>query len=224
MAILLVEDDGKLAAALTEALRSEGMAINHVARGSEALHVAKTEPPEVIILDLGLPDMDGLDVLRTLRALLPELPVLLLTARSSVSDKVAGLDRGADDYLAKPLEMEELLARLRALRRRVNSAATGMITMGRVQLDTANHSAFADGEPSGHKLGPPSRQLSRPSPWTGACRPAASHAAISGTTAKIRAPGRRGKPAGLTSWTRATAPHSRQDRCTGPRDRTSPLT
>ena len=147
MSLLLVEDDSELAAALTEALRSEGLAINHVSRGADALHVARTEPPDVMILDLGLPDMDGLDVLRELRTFEPELPVLLLTARNTVSDKVTGLDHGADDYLAKPFEMAELLARLRALRRRVNPGASGTITIGRVQLNTADHATLLDGEP-----------------------------------------------------------------------------
>ena len=117
MAILLVEDDTELAAGLGKALRNEGLAINHVASGADALHVIDTETPDIVILDLGLPDMDGLEVLNRLRSSQPDLPVLLLTARASIGDKVAGLDSGADDYLAKPFEMEELLARLRALGR-----------------------------------------------------------------------------------------------------------
>ena len=121
MSILLVEDDASLAAGLTEALRSEGFAINHVNTGNDALHVISTEPPDVVILDLGLPDIDGLEVLKQLRIEHAEMPVLLLTARDSLSDKVAGLDSGADDYLAKPFEMDELLARLRALSRRVST-------------------------------------------------------------------------------------------------------
>ena len=99
-----------------------------MANGKAALHVIATEPPEIVILDLGLPDMDGLDVLRELRTLQPELPVLLLTARNTVTDKVAGLDSGADDYLAKPFEMDELLARLRALGRRVGTATSSAIS------------------------------------------------------------------------------------------------
>lgn len=139
MSILFVEDDTELAAGLTEALRKEGLTINHVANGTAALHVIATEPPEIVILDLGLPDMDGLAVLRELRTLQPELPVLLLTARNAVTDKVAGLDSGADDYLAKPFEMDELLARLRALSRRVGTATSSAISVGPVVLDSARN-------------------------------------------------------------------------------------
>lgn len=145
MSLLLVEDDTQLAAGLSEALRHEGLALNHVATGEDALHVVATEPPDLVILDLGLPDLDGLEVLRRLRKLQPTLPVLLLTARNSVTDKVAGLDHGADDYLAKPFEMPELLARLRALGRRVSSATSNLIEIGCVTLDTSNHIASVSG-------------------------------------------------------------------------------
>jgi DNA-binding response OmpR family regulator len=135
MSILLVEDNADLAANLVAALRKEKFTVNHVANGKDALHVISTEPPDIVILDLGLPDMDGLDVLKQLRVRQPDLPVLLLTARSSVSDKVAGLDGGADDYLAKPFEILELLARLRVLSRRNGTANSQVIVVGTVSLD-----------------------------------------------------------------------------------------
>ncbi len=137
MSILLVEDDADLAAGLLQALRKEGLTINHVATGRDALHVVKTEPPSLIVLDLGLPDMDGLQVLQGVRREHADLPVLLLTARDTLDDKISGLDSGADDYLAKPFEMPELLARLRALGRRVNTAKTNLIEIGNVCFDTA---------------------------------------------------------------------------------------
>lgn len=147
MSILLVEDDIELAAGLTKALRGEGLVINHVSNGKDALHVLATESHDVVILDLGLPDMDGLEVLNQLRAGQPDLPVLLLTARASLSDKVAGLDLGADDYLAKPFELPELLARLRALGRRVNTAASHVITIADVSLDTSRQTVSVAGDP-----------------------------------------------------------------------------
>lgn len=137
MSILLVEDDSELAADLMEALRKEGFAINHVGNGTDALHVVATDKPDIVILDLGLPDLDGLDVLGQLRRRQPVLPVLLLTARDSLNDKISGLDSGADDYLAKPFEMAELLARLRALGRRINSVGSNVISIGEVTIDTA---------------------------------------------------------------------------------------
>jgi DNA-binding response OmpR family regulator len=133
---------------LLEALRKEGLVINHVGTGKEALHVIQAETPEIIILDLGLPDMDGLSVLRKLRSQHRELPVLLLTARDSLGDKVAGLDSGADDYLPKPFDMAELLARLRALGRRINTATTNVITIGNVSLDTSSQAVTLQGEPA----------------------------------------------------------------------------
>lgn len=145
--MLLVEDDAALAAGLCEALRKEGFAINRVATGGEALHVVATEPPDIVILDLGLPDMDGLTVLRKLRRTHADLPVLLLTARDSVGDKVAGLDSGADDYLAKPFDMPELLARLRALNRRVSTATANIVAIGPVQIDITTQAVLVSGQP-----------------------------------------------------------------------------
>jgi DNA-binding response OmpR family regulator len=146
MSILLVEDDVALAAGLRQALRAEGFAVNHVATGGDALHVIATEVPEIVILDLGLPDMDGLSVLKRLRAANADLPVLLLTARNTSGDKVAGLDSGADDYLAKPFDMPELLARLRAISRRISATGTNLIEVGDVSLDTASMKVRVNGQ------------------------------------------------------------------------------
>lgn len=146
MSILLVEDDTELAAALARALRSEGLSVNCVAKGADALHAVATEPPEIVILDLGLPDMDGLEVLRQIRVSAPQMQVLVLTARSGSGDKVAGLDSGADDYLAKPFDMPELLARLRALTRRKGTAGSNVISVGDVELDIASQQVSLSGE------------------------------------------------------------------------------
>lgn len=136
MQILLVEDDRPLALGLQKALQIQGYAVNHVENGNAALYVIATEMPDILVLDVGLPDISGLDVLKKLRKTETALPVLLLTARDSTDDKVAGLDSGADDYLAKPFEMSELLARLRVLERRLTSTKTSTINIGKVCLDT----------------------------------------------------------------------------------------
>ena len=137
MQILIVEDDRPLASGLQTALRKQGYAVNHVENGKDCLHVIATEVPDIVILDLGLPDMDGLKVLQQIRHQLDSLPVILLTARDSIDDKVTGLDCGADDYLAKPFEMTELLARLRVLERRLSTVKSTLIPLGDVTLDTA---------------------------------------------------------------------------------------
>lgn len=137
MRLLLVEDDTSLAAGLSLALRNKGFAVNHVARGDHALLAVQTDPPDLIILDLGLPDMDGLDVLRQLRNTNRTIPVLILTARDTISEKVAGLDLGADDYLAKPFDIDELDARLRAMSRRLGSATGSILTAGDLSLNLA---------------------------------------------------------------------------------------
>ena len=141
MQILLVEDDRLLAKGLRKALQQQGYAINHVETGKAALHVIAVDTPDIVVLDLGLPDMDGISVLKQLRVQHQSLPVLLLTARSDIEDKITGLDSGADDYLAKPFEMTELFARLRVLERRLGTANTAEITVGNVCLDTTSHSA-----------------------------------------------------------------------------------
>ena len=145
MHILLVEDDLSLADSLTTALRREGFTTNHVASGKAALLAVETEPPQLVILDLGLPDMDGLDVLRQLHQGKKPLLVLVLTARNTTEDKVSGLNLGADDYLAKPFEMSELFARLRALERRTAVQQTTDISIGPVVLDTVKYEVSVDG-------------------------------------------------------------------------------
>ncbi|MFP5414256.1 MAG: response regulator [Gammaproteobacteria bacterium] len=137
MRLLLVEDDRSLAAGLSLALRNKGFAVNHVARGDHALLAVRTDPPDLMILDLGLPDMDGLDVLRQLRSTNRTLPVLILTARDTTSEKIAGLDLGADDYLAKPFDIDELDARLRAMSRRLGSATGSILSAGDLSLNLA---------------------------------------------------------------------------------------
>lgn len=144
MQVLLVEDDQALAQALTQTLRAEGFAVNHVARGKQAIDAAKTDIPDMIILDLGLPDIDGTEVLKVLRKVSADLPVLILTARSSIEDKVIGLDLGADDYLAKPFEVDELLARLRVFERRASTLKHAGLSIGNVRLDSASHQVFVD--------------------------------------------------------------------------------
>src|ERR1700710_2360280 len=118
MRLLIVEDDAALARGMTTAFRDQGLAVDHVTCGEDALHVAKMEPYSAIVLDLGLPDMDGLDVLRAIRQAHLTTPTLILTARDGTSDRVNGLDQGADDYLTKPFALVELEARIRALIRR----------------------------------------------------------------------------------------------------------
>jgi DNA-binding response OmpR family regulator len=145
--LLLVEDDTSLAAGLSLALRNKGFAVNHVARGDHALLAVQTDPPDLIILDLGLPDMDGLDVLRQLRNTNRTIPVLILTARDTTSEKVAGLDLGADDYLAKPFDIDELDARLRAMSRRLGSATGSILTAGDLSLNLATRELTKGDQP-----------------------------------------------------------------------------
>ncbi len=147
MQVLLVEDDNLLAEAVLVALKRHNFAINRVSNGKDALLVARTTPPDIVILDLGLPDMDGIEVLRKFRSQGFSNPVLILTARDSIEDRVTGLDSGADDYLPKPFDTDELLARLRALERRLSKTSSAIITLGSVNLDTHTHQLQVDGVP-----------------------------------------------------------------------------
>lgn len=146
MQILLVEDDLPLARGLKLALQKKDYVVNCVGTGAEALHTVKAERPDIMILDIGLPDTDGITVLRTIRKQDSELPILLLTARDSVDDKVAGLDSGADDYLSKPFEITELLARLRVLERRLSTSKSSEIRVGNVSMNVLEHVVRLNGE------------------------------------------------------------------------------
>ncbi len=142
MRILLVEDDIPLASALQQSLQTEGFVVNHVNKGELALNALATPDQDMLILDLGLPDIDGLEVLKQLRDRKSTLPVIILTARYSIESKVQGLDYGADDYLVKPFEIQELMARLRVIERRLGTASTALICIGDVKLDTFAHKVF----------------------------------------------------------------------------------
>lgn len=147
MRILLIEDDQSLADGIATALRHEGYAIDHTPSGSQGVSLARAAQPDLIVLDLGLPDLDGLSVLKSLRSHQIKTPVLILTARDDLSSKVQGLDAGADDYLTKPFAVDELLARLRALERRVGSAGSAEVVIGEVVINLATHSVSFAGEP-----------------------------------------------------------------------------
>ncbi|MCX7962209.1 MAG: response regulator transcription factor [Burkholderiales bacterium] len=147
MRILLVEDDASLAGALAQMLRAEGHAVDAVSSGEQAVLAARQEPFDLVILDIGLPGIDGFEVLRRLRGGGGTMPVLMLTARDPVEDRVRGLDLGADDYMTKPFAMPELTARVRALVRRSQARAGPRIEHGPLVLDTAARRAFLGGEP-----------------------------------------------------------------------------
>lgn len=139
MKLLLVEDDYDLAAGLNKALQAEGFVVVLARTGTEAVRQFKQFEPELVILDLGLPDMDGNQVLKTMRKQQHPCQILILTARDGVADKVQALDIGADDYLAKPFEMPELMARLRVMGRRLGTASSSVIEVGAVSMDVASH-------------------------------------------------------------------------------------
>jgi len=145
--ILIVEDDTPLAAGLTQILRAEGHAADVMASGERALLALQQEKFDLAILDVGLPGIDGFEVLRRLRAAGQRMPVLLLTARDQVEERVRGLDLGADDYMPKPFAMQELAARVRALLRRAQAQTGPKIVHGPLTLDLVARRAFLDGEP-----------------------------------------------------------------------------
>ncbi len=147
MHLLLVEDDEQLGKALHTSLQREGFVVSHASTGTQALQFLQQAAIDGVVLDLGLPDMDGTTVLADIRARNRELPVLVLTARNTVDDKVAALDIGADDYLTKPFDVHELFARLRVIERRLNSARSSTIKLGEVCLDSASHSLVISSTP-----------------------------------------------------------------------------
>ncbi|HTM79219.1 MAG TPA: response regulator transcription factor [Devosia sp.] len=146
MRILVVEDDTNLNRQLKEALTEAGYAVDVAFDGEEGHFLGDTEPYDAIVLDIGLPQMDGLSVLEEWRRAGRTTPVLLLTARDRWSDKVQGIDAGADDYVAKPFHMEEILARIRALVRRAAGLASNEIVAGSVRLDARSGKVTVDGQ------------------------------------------------------------------------------
>ncbi|THF65080.1 response regulator transcription factor [Pseudothauera rhizosphaerae] len=155
MRLLVAEDEPTLAAQLREALAAAGHAVDVADNGRDALFLGEEEPYDAVVLDLGLPQMDGLSVLRRWRAAGHTMPVLILTARDAWHEKVAGIDAGADDYLTKPFHLEELLARVRALLRRAAGQASAELVCGPLVLDTRSARVSVDGRPlalTGHEF------------------------------------------------------------------------
>ena len=145
MRILLAEDDPQLGDGLTVGLRQDGYAVDWVKDGVAADLALASEDFDLLVLDLGLPRLSGMEVLARLRGRGTALPVLILTARDATGDKIAGLDAGADDYLVKPVDLDELAARVRALARRGAGRARPLLTIGTLSLDPATHQVTLDG-------------------------------------------------------------------------------
>ncbi|KST57637.1 transcriptional regulator [Methylobacterium sp. GXS13] len=148
MRVLVVEDEPRIAADVKHGLEQAGYVADVVADGEAAWFRAETEPYDAMVLDLGLPRLDGLGVLRRLRAAEVVLPVLILTARDGWRERVEGIDAGADDYLVKPFRMEELIARLRAILRRTAGHASPVLRAGAVELDTRTRAVSVAGRPA----------------------------------------------------------------------------
>jgi two-component system response regulator QseB len=147
MRLLLVEDDSMIGESVRKGLQQDGFAVDWVQDGRAAEIALETIPYDTLLLDLGLPRKAGLDVLAALRRRGNPIPVLILTARDAVADRVKGLDAGADDYLVKPFDLEELAARIRALLRRKSGRADPVIQIGNLLLNPATHEASLDGKP-----------------------------------------------------------------------------
>ncbi|MGU3497275.1 response regulator transcription factor [Mycobacterium sp. C31M] len=148
--VLVVDDEPVLAELVSMALRYEGWDIVTAGDGAGAIELARDNPPDVVVLDVMLPDMSGLDVLRRLREIQPGLPLLLLTAKDSIEDRIAGLTAGGDDYVTKPFSIEEVVLRLRALLRRTgvaNDASDAQLIVGDLVLDEDSHEVTRGGDP-----------------------------------------------------------------------------
>jgi len=146
MRLLLVEDDAMIGASVRKGLQQDGFAVDWVQDGRAAEIALETNPYDTLLLDLGLPRKAGLDVLAALRRRGNSIPVLILTARDAIADRVKGLDAGADDYLVKPFDLEELAARVRALLRRKSGRADPVVQVGNLILNPATHEASLDGK------------------------------------------------------------------------------
>ena len=147
--ILVVDDEATLTDLLTMALRYEGCDVRSAATGNSAIRTAKEFQPDAVVLDVMLPDLDGLEVLRRLRGHTPDVPVLFLTARDAVEDRIAGLTAGGDDYVTKPFSLEELVARLRGLMRRTGARraeSDSVLTVGDLELDEDSHEVRRAGD------------------------------------------------------------------------------
>lgn len=141
MRLLLVEDDARMAESASQYLRNHGFAVDRAVAGRQALELAAVNRYDAVVLDLGLPDIDGIEVCRRLRESQPAPRILMATARDAVDDRIAGLDTGADDYLVKPYALGELVARIRALLRRPSDALPPVLHLGELSLDTGQRSA-----------------------------------------------------------------------------------
>ena len=148
MRVLLVEDDRMIGAAVAQALRDAAYAVDWVTDGEAAMHAVGIESYDLALLDLGMPVPDGLSVLRHFRRKQRQLPVIIVTARDAVNDRIGGLDLGADDYLTKPFDTRELLARMRAVLRRRGSGTSPILSNGIVNLDPSTYEASVNGRAS----------------------------------------------------------------------------
>jgi two-component system, OmpR family, response regulator QseB len=146
MRLLLIEDDTMLGAAIRDGLRAQGLTVDWVREGLTGLSAAATEPFDLVLLDLGLPRLDGLDVLRMLREQGKSLPVIILTARDTIEQRVEGLNAGADDYVLKPFDVKELAARIRAVTRRHAGRPSTLMRSGEVTLDPVTRDVRLRGE------------------------------------------------------------------------------
>ncbi|MDR3428257.1 response regulator transcription factor [Silvimonas sp.] len=148
MRVLLVEDDAMIGEVIQAALRDASCAVDWVRNGQNAMDTVACQYYDVVLLDLGLPGKDGLSVLRSIRSSDNPVPILIITARDALADRLAGLDSGADDYVLKPFEMAELLARIRAVLRRKNGQVMPVMSNGNLELDpTTREATFKDGAP-----------------------------------------------------------------------------
>ena len=146
MKVLLIEDEAKISSYVTKALVRAGHTVNAITDGQAGLIAATSDPYDIIILDLGLPGRDGLEILGAVRERSISTPVLILTARGDVKDRIAGLNRGADDYLAKPFSMEELLARVNVLTRRKGEDASPLLRVADLVMNDTTHSVTREGK------------------------------------------------------------------------------
>lgn len=147
MRILLVEDDSQLGNGMRVGLERAGYAVDWLTDGDEAQQALQSESFDLMVLDLGLPKLDGLSVLKQIRDKGEDLPVLILTARDTVADRVTGLDYGADDYMIKPFDLDELYARIRALSRRKVDRASPLVRYGDIEVDPAARTVMKEGKP-----------------------------------------------------------------------------